>query len=210
MKTEVRKQVVDLDQLTDIASKIVVRRCIGICFMVWSVQTPLVVYGVVHPWIGLSVGLSASGFVYWGYGDLVNEKVNQWVQSMLVVMTTNEDESKSESGPHPIKETSDLIIETNEDGEAQPEKVRITNQQLNDVIRVMFYDTYLTRSALDPELWPSLTEEWRKRTIQTKLRKLGIISHNNIFLCDEAGLVGRLEVESALSDSQNDGVGGSE
>ena len=148
MKNKKINQVVEIKHFQDQAKRIVDIKAKSVFLIVWACFVPFIFIMGLPVWVAAMLSSGISGYIYYCGADYMDESVGIWIDKMMAVRI-EEEEDRNHDNPHPIKDSSEVSVNVFSSGDDVPMQINITEDQLKDVINIMFYNTYLTQSSIN-------------------------------------------------------------
>lgn len=208
MKHNHRNQIVSLERFTEVARKSVNMRVAGVLFLSYGVCAPFWGLGWMPFWLSVLIASMWGGLVWYNGANYIEAQVAVWIDRLMEIEVS--DESKDVEQQIIIEEPELMNVAIITQGTDQGWTVRISPDQLRQLIEANMMHRKLKRSHLTPQVWPNLSRRWASGEIQRVSRIIGMTDIHNNFLAGWGGspVTDLLEVDRPTDTGS--GVGGYE
>jgi hypothetical protein len=180
-KSRIDKQIVSVSEWTDEIKRAVFMRSVGAFLVSFGSACAFWGLGILPLWVVWCISILVMGGIWFMGSYDVETGIGQWLIHLVDFRSTEESDGEPQE---PIKVNGKSfvpeLVGRKEGGEVV--KIPMTVNQIYDVFEAGLTKTHLRRSDLSQYNWPNLSRDWHEGIIQEKLRRLGIIDEENMFV----------------------------
>lgn len=201
------KQNVSIERFEAAARRTVNMRVLGVMFLAYGVCAPFWGSGMMPFWASVMIAGGVGGVFYIIGAGYVELQVGVWVDRMMVIHQKSKQDQPVIETPH-IEESEVMDVAVIWRGTDQGWTVRVTPDQIRQLIDANMKDRELKRRHLSADVWPSLSRKWAEGEVQQIAKILGFIDYNNRFEVGWGSPVTRDAPEVGPPTDTPSGVGG--